>query len=105
MPNINEILARPANKACSIRGADMGRPCWKQGKPERLHLQRLRFVDGDYDTGGAYWGSPANVWCAFSPDTTQNEHPIRVFVRANSRQEAKNNVLELLPGDGWTFFR
>ena len=28
-----------------------------QGEPEKLHLQRLRWVDGDYDTGGAYWGS------------------------------------------------
>ena len=102
--NINQILALPVNKGCSERGADMGRRNQTQGKPERLHLQRLRFVDQCYDTGGAYWGAPENMYCAFSPRNTENDPPIRVFTRANNREHAKQEILELL-SEGFTFFR
>ena len=108
-PNINAILALPANNACSIRGADMGRRniIPDDAKPEKLHLQRVTFSDGCYDNGGAYWGLPANLWCAFSPDNTDNPEPVRVFVRADNREEAKETALEELSrnGDGWSFFR
>lgn len=107
--DINRILALPENRGCSRYGASSGRLPSLKGTPERLHLQRLRFVDQAYDVGGAYWGTPANVWCAFSPDTTTNEAPIRVFVRANSRAVAKQHVLDLLHAangeTGWRFFR
>lgn len=105
-PDINEILARPANNASSKYGADMGRRSQAQGVPEKLHLQRLRWVDGDYDTGGAYWGGgtgSAPIWCAFSPDDTQNDPPIRVFVRAKDRKAAEARVLEELSEEGFTF--
>ena len=108
MPNINKILALPSNKGCGPRGADMGRRSQLEGHPERLHLQRMRFVDGDYDTGGAYWGGGRDatpMWCAFSPDNTTNETPIRVFVRGRNREDAKQQVLAQLPGEGWKFFR
>jgi hypothetical protein len=104
-PDINEILARPANKGCSRFGADMGRRSQIDGDPEQLYLQRLQFEDHDYDTGGAYWGLPANLWCAFSPDDTQNDPPIRVFVRGDTREEAEQQVLKVLNREeGWTFF-
>jgi hypothetical protein len=105
--DINAILALPMNDAGSKYGADMGRSNQTEGTPERLHLQRLRFVDGDYDTGGAYWGGNSKagcIYCAFSPEDTENEFPIRVFVRAIDRQEAKEKVLALLSGEGWSFF-
>lgn len=57
----------------------------------RPHLPRIRR------------GEP--LWCAFSPEASQNERPIRVFVRAKSREAAKVAVLALLPGDDWCFFR
>lgn len=104
-PRINEILARPAYKGCGPRGADMGRRNQRQGHPERLHLQRVRFYDGCYDAGGAYWGAPADLWCAFSPDDTTNEEPIMVFVRARNRTEAKAKVDDELVEEGFTFFR
>lgn len=110
--NINTILNRPENKACSKYGAQMGRRNQSQGEPERLHLQRVRFVDGDYDTGGAYWGgypSPP-LWCAYSPDDTKNIEPVRIFVRACNREEAKAKVLDKLlcsngECDGWSFYK
>ena len=61
----------------------------------RLRLTRLPFVDGDYDRWGAYWGSPANVWCAWG---SVGEVSARVFVRSNSRESAKQAVREVLPG-------
>ncbi len=52
----------------------------------KLRLQRLRFVDDCYDSGGAYWGCPENVWCAW------DEQGTRVFRRANSRDEFKQLI-------------
>ena len=105
--NINAILALPVNKGYSSRGAAMGRMDDLEGQPERLHLQQLHMQDGDYDTGGAYWGYTAGqpMWCAFSPDDTNNDVPIRVFVRATDREAAKKAILKKLPGTGWSFFR
>ena len=105
--DINTILARPCNRACGPYGADMGRRDNIEGNPEKLLLQRMRMVDGDYDTGGAYWGGTAGaMYCAFSADSaTTNEIPVMVFVRARSREEAKVLVLEKLPGEGWGFFK
>ena len=103
--NINKILALPANKGCSSWGAAMGRRNYTDGNPEKLHLQRVRFYDGAYDAGGAYWGLPADLWCAFSTDASVNDYEIRVFVRAANRSKAKEAVVAKLTGKGWTFFR
>jgi hypothetical protein len=106
--DINSILKRPCHSASSPYGASMGRRNQVQGSAERLHLQRVRFIDGDYDSGGAYWGGGRDslpLWCAFSPDSTLNEEPIMIFVRARSRNEAKQAVDDCLVEDGFTFFR
>jgi hypothetical protein len=124
--NINELLATKAYRACSQRGADMGRPN-HFGTPTKLYLQHVRFgVNDPYDAGGAYWGFPANLWCAHnvrakSQLTLTEPRPgevnaggiddvTMVFVRANSRTLAKQAVLaciELSWADkhGWSFYR
>ena len=109
-PNINEILRRPEYKGCSARGADMGRQNETSGwnlslAKYRLHLQRLNFVDGDYDVGGAYWGGGVHdgqgryqfMWCAFSMETTP---ATMIFVRAANRSEAIHAVYDMLDADG-----
>ena len=58
-------------------------------EPSKLRLNRLPFVDGDYDRWGAYWGSPANVWCGWNDS-------VRIFVRADNRAEAKEIILTKL---------
>jgi hypothetical protein len=63
-------------------------------EPVKLRLTRLPFVDGCYDRWGAYWGSPANVWCAW---VDASEFQVRVFVRANDRETAKAGVRAVLP--------
>jgi hypothetical protein len=83
----------------------MGRRAQLQGSAERLHLQRVSLGSQGYDTGGAYWGWGERLWCAFSPDSTNNEEPVRVFVRAGSRKEAKQRILEILSAGDWCFFK
>jgi hypothetical protein len=50
-------------------------------------------VDGDYDTGGAYWGAEAGsaIYCAHSDDT-------EIFVRAKNWEDAKAQVEDLING-------
>ena len=62
--------------------------------PWKLHLVRLRWVDGDYDEGGAYWGNSGGTaiyWAFGQSDTEQAE----CFVRAISRQAAKATIRDL----------
>ncbi len=51
----------------SAYGAPMGRRSDKMSG--ECYLQKVPFVDGDYDPGGAYWGGGSKdgaVWCAWS---------------------------------------
>jgi len=94
-------------KACSARGADMGRPNLlplDTSMDIKLNLVRLKWVDYDYDQGGSYWGSgngKTHIYCAWTvPMDPMKYRPlplVQVFVRARNRQEAKVTVRELLP--------
>jgi hypothetical protein len=66
------------------------------GQPIKLHMERLRWVDWDYDQWGAYWGSGPgdHIYCAYGED---EENQVYVFVRARSRFGAKRAVRESLP--------
>lgn len=54
----------------------------------RLHARRQGGGDG-YDKGGAYWGTPSNVYGVWA---WIDGEAVCVYVRANSRQQAINNV-------------
>ena len=75
----------------SSRGAPMGRhgdnPANLLGV-KRLHARRQGGGDG-YDKGGAYWGTPSNVWGVWA---WINGEVCCTYVRADSRQNAINNV-------------
>lgn len=104
---INTILRTPAYKAYDKFGAQMGRRSQRDGEPEKLHVQRLKAEDHDYDLGGAYWGSVDTdpIWCGFSdPETSENDPPVMVFVRAMDIDHAKEKVVVELKTEGWTFF-
>ncbi len=75
-------------------GAQMGRPniIPADYNSEKLSLRRVPFVDGAYDQGGAYWGAPANLWCAWGETETEQ---LEVFVRATDRDAAKLMVYKL----------
>jgi len=71
-------------------GAPMGRSNYDPiPAGTKVYLQRVPLVDGAYDKGGAYWGGPSNLYCAWY----DNDHVI--FVRANSRNAAKEQLLGL----------
>lgn len=72
----------------------MGRCEWLDKPTARCHLFRLEFIDGYYDSGGAYWGAPANVWCCTDGDQ------FRIFVRAKSRPDAFALVVADFPNHG-----
>jgi len=76
------------------RGAPMGRSEYADDFQEPCRCFRLRFVDDCYDEGGAYWGSPANVFCALSDG-------VQLFCRADSRKEAKKKFKERYPEIRW----
>lgn len=84
-------------------GAPMGRADTHPAGPldelqPTLDLQRLPFVDDCYDEGGAYWGLPANVWRVYGEITEDDEtEVIDFYLRADSREAAKAEVLETYP--------
>lgn len=75
-------------------GAPMGRPSGGQGHEEyqRLTLRRVPLYDGCYDKGGAYWGGPSDLWCAWSPS-----RDVVRFVRAMRYWEAEHLIREEFP--------
>lgn len=72
----------------------MGRPSDKldPDQPYKFHLIRLKWVDGDYDQGGAYWGNSGGTSIYWAYDDE-----VQVFVRAASRDRAKQQILEKAP--------
>lgn len=58
----------------------------------KVRLERLRLVDGAYDQGGAYWGGPETLWCAWN-----RAGDVEIYVRADDRETAKAKVRTLLP--------
>lgn len=94
-------------------GAYMGRPNYLPDftptAPIKMHLVKLKLVDGCYDQGGAYWGSPSNLYRAVSVeeiDTRCSEHRFgraELFIRAPSRRAAKEKVRQSIRTA--TFFR
>ena len=98
--NINNYLKNnPSN--CN-RGAPMGRASYLSNELSDqltpLHLQKLIFVDGDYDKGGAYWGGGSNLgsmYCAFTPNMET-----MIFVFSKSRNSAKEQVVDFVDHNG-----
>ena len=82
-----------ADNATTRRGAQLGRRDWglieHRERPMKMHLQRVKFVDGDYDLGGAYWGGHPSepLFCAWAEAVDA-----RVFVRAKDRSHAKREI-------------
>ncbi len=79
----------------------------------KLRIQRMRMTCGDYDAGGAYWGGSYRydepcmwivdgVWdfdtCSLVPVPRDYQgEPIRLYIRALSRDAAKQQVRATFP--------
>lgn len=94
MTDINKILKKPFYNGTSPRGAQFGRsydfPDDVSSFNGVIYIQNVKIEDG-YDNGGAYWGSPSNILCAFSADES-----IMYFFRADKRATLGNEILSLL---------
>ena len=82
------------------RGAALGRPSitkLDRNAVVRLYLRKVRLVDG-YDTNGTYFGSGRPLyWVA------NDSGEVDFMIRANDREEAREQVKELYPNA--KFFR
>lgn len=73
-------------------GAPHGRSAWL-GEPQgAVRLFKVPLDNGGYDIGGAYWGTPDDLFCA------TDGQEFRVFRRAGSLEEAKRLILGEYPG-------
>ena len=69
-------------------GAPMGRRSDNMRGVKRLHARRQGGGQG-YDRGGAYWGTPSNVWGVWG---TAAGETVVTYVRASSRADAITQV-------------
>lgn len=90
MAELNLALKDVITPLNTTRGAPMGRSEYGVIDDEtKYRLAYVPFVDNCYDTGGAYWGSPANLWALWdSEPNSYNEPAVVRFVRANDRRKA-----------------
>lgn len=76
-------------------GAKMGRASsvWSEAPPAPhvVLISRVDLVEG-YDDGGAYWGEPSDLWCAWT-DSAE----FAVFFRAPDEREAIAFACNRLP--------
>ena len=94
-------------KVNGSHGSPMGRSSYNDlpHKAIKVHLNYVPFIDGAYDRGGAYWGCPANLYCAefqIYNEQEDKEYEGCCFVRASSRTEAKETVRKI---SGWEFVK
>ena len=94
------MIKKPFEESVSSKyGAPLGRHSdhTLEGK---VHLQKVPFYDGDYDKGGAYWGSGGGtLWCAWN-----NEGAF--YVRAYTRSAAKEKLIAVNEANlNVTFYR
>ncbi len=84
-------MAKQFEDVSAARGAPMGREEWREEPVQgAVRLFRVRLIDGDYDDGGAYWGSGEPLYCA------TDDVGYRRFVRASSEYKALE-ALDLTP--------
>jgi hypothetical protein len=114
----------PLPKGYSNRGADSGRiavHAADRAAPIKFHLVREHLTDGCYDSGGAYWGGPSDLWRVRSAveveievsvysfgaklhDTVALDH-VEFFIRADSRRGAKRHLTSAMRYANARFFR
>jgi len=71
-------------------GAPMGRTEALNDFSGKIRCFKVKFVDGDYDDGGAYWGGSLSLYCATKQKGTVTDGDgLLMFTRAFNRMDAK----------------
>lgn len=85
-------MPKELSNGVSTWGAQMGRrnTVTEPNYPVKFRLEKLRFYDGAYDKGGAYWGCGNPIFHAWGDG---EEFEQEMFVRAKDRDDAKNQIL------------
>ena len=69
--------------------------------PIKLQMEKLKWIDGDYICDGTYFGggNEDNIYCAFGEESKSGYHfnQVKIFVRAFTRNEAKEEIRNLVP--------
>ena len=80
-------------------GAPMGRVSEIAEFPnQKIFVQHVPLHDGGYDSGGAYWGEGQPIFWYHSDDSATS-----AFIRADSFEEAKSKILNILPSSEVSF--
>ncbi len=88
-------------------GAPMGRANvsdylrGEEDLPRRFRLERIRWTDGAYDQGGAYWGMGDDVYLAvFSGETMVQDYdrsyPVEEYIRRSYRAKSRADAIAQL---------
>jgi len=86
---------RPETKVNCQYGAPMGRHCGPAiSYGGKISLRKVRLDSGGYDAGGAYWGLRRRGEALYF---YENEDGECGYLDATSREDAKSQVLELVP--------
>lgn len=90
---------RPLQDVSSSRGAPMGRSSNINDTeyPVEFEVERLQWVDGDYDQGGAYWGRSGETDYIYRACGESGDEVEEIFVRAPSLIEAKTEIEKTYP--------
>lgn len=86
----------PLTDVSSAYGAPMGRGNTVESPelPQTFEIERLIWVDGCYDQGGAYWGRTGREDYIFRACSDEGSE---MFVRAKSFPDATAQILETFP--------
>ena len=79
-------------------GAPMGRQesHGDRSQPAHFKLTKLLWEDGDYDTGGAYWGGGDSA-SIFQAVAKQDDETVELYRRAGSFSDAEKQILKDYP--------
>jgi hypothetical protein len=69
--------------------------------PIKLQMEKLKWIDNDYICDGTYFGggNGDNIYCAYAYvySPIDLDFAVKIFVRAENRNEAKEEVRNLVP--------
>lgn len=83
-----------ANPASSPRGAPMGQYDDDMDPTVKVHVERLDWIDGDYDRSGTYWGRSSKVGDVYAIWQDLDGDRRACYRRAKSRAEAVKLAIE-----------
>lgn len=92
-------MSAPEDRVSCRYGAPMGRGNSDEPLAGKVRLRRVKFYDGDYDKGGAYWGD--NGVPLYYAEGSEGGY---CYVRAMSREHAKAIIAEVVQ-EGVRYYR